>query len=476
MMQTTSPRDPFSRVRLLENIFFACHSVNSVGELEQRLSKVVSEALPIRGLQISFRESSVEIQDLQEFPLQMDGQPIGTLRLLLEAGRKLRKDDRQLIEKLCGLISLTIDRLAKVEEAELLKQEWQTTFDSIEEPIALIGPDHKIIRANLTYAQMANEKPTKVVDRKCYEVLFGRNSPCPRCKLGESFELAQVGIKTGQIKTLEVRTQSLQRSPLKGFVVHYGDITARRLYENRLLESAKLVELGTIGSSIAHELNNPIAGMLTFVQLLKMDLTGTESYFEDVVEMEKGILRCRDIVRNLLSFSRQESLDEVCEVDLISAVEQAKSVIEIQSQWKGMPFVISGRSEKPTVTGNRNLLVQAIVHLLQDSLEAINRRKKQEPSLIPRLEIRLQVLDQGPVIELIDNGFPQAGPDWQADLRPGQNLMTQTAIPGLSRTLAFQIIQQHGGTLDILEDADIRPDDSSLRRAKISFARPVFPK
>jgi nitrogen-specific signal transduction histidine kinase len=136
--------------------------------------------------------------------------------------------------------------------------------------------------------------------------------------------------------------------------------------------------------------------------------------------------------------------------------------------------LVSGKPDKPTVEGNQNLLVQAIVHLLQDSIEAINRRRKKTPNIIPRVEIRMQILDQGPVIELIDNGLSSKTFEWQSDLRPGQNLSTQTAIPGLSRTLAFQIIQQHGGTLEFLENADIRPDDSVSRRAKISFVRPVF--
>lgn len=474
MNPKTESRDPNSRVKLLESIFYACHTVSSIPELEKRLTIAMSEVLPISGLRISFRDSNITTHGFHDIPLEHEGMPIGTLRLLLQEKRKLRKEDRTLLEKVASLISVTIDRLAKTEEAELLKKQWQTTFDSMQEPVALLSPDYKIIRANQSYADLAQIAPNQLAEKKCHEALFGRSSPCRKCKLGESFELSQVGIKGGEIKTLEVRTQSLQRSPLRAFVVHYEDITSRRLYESRLIESAKLAELGTIGSSIAHELNNPIAGMLTFVQLLKMDLTGSESFYQDVIEIEKGILRCRDIVRNLLTFSRQESLEDTSPIDLYKVIEQAKSVIELQAQWKGIPFVVSGKPEKPLVIGNHNLLVQAFVHLLQDSVEAIGRRKLDEPQVVPRVEIRMQMLDLGPVIELIDNGLPPKGLGWQADVRPGQSLSTQTAIPGLSRTLAFQIIQQHGGTLEFLENADIRPDDSISRRAKISFVRPVF--
>lgn len=474
MRPEAKPRDPDSRIRLLEDIFIACHRTNSVAELETALSQVVTQHLPIQALKISFRRSDLENQNFLEFPLRSDGDDMGVVQIALDPSRKLRKQDQNLLEKLAGLIGTTIDRLAKTEEAETLKQEWESTFDAMKEPVVLISPDHRIIRANKTYSELAHEEPSKVVDRKCYEVLFNRDQPCSRCKLGERFELSQVGMRSGEIRSLEVRTQSLQRTPIRGFVVHYADVTAKKLYESRMMESAKLAELGTIGSSIAHELNNPIAGMLTFVQLLKMDLKGDESYYQDVLEIEAGVLRCRDIVRNLLSFSRQESQELESDVDLIAAVEQAKAMIELQSQWKGIPFLISGSSSRPLVKGNRNLLVQALVHLLQDSLEALQRRKKREQNFSPKIELRLENLDAGPVIELIDNGLPSTGLEFGPDLRPGQSLINQTVIPGLSRTLAFQIIQQHNGKLEFLENVDIRPGDIQTRRAKISFSRPVF--
>src|SRR5690606_23702095 len=93
--------------------------------------------------------------------------------------------------------------------------------------------------------------------------------------------LAETGLKFRRDKVVKRQSRtfeiSIQASPIEVqdqevILVLMRDITSRLVLERKIVESSKQAELGLIGSSIAHELNNPLGGILSFVQLIRMDL------------------------------------------------------------------------------------------------------------------------------------------------------------------------------------------------------------
>src|SRR6185312_3827248 len=148
-----------------------------------------------------------------------------------------------------------------------------------------------------------------------------------------------------------------------GQLVLLRDITDEIRYERRILEASKLAELGTIGSSIAHELNNPLGGMLSFLQLILMDLKKNEPYYSEIKEMEQAVLRCRDIVQNLLSFARKQDIGEFSVVDLRTVIDRSVKLIELQSKSKGIAIALAFK-EAAQIRGNINALSQALCNVL----------------------------------------------------------------------------------------------------------------
>ena len=122
---------------------------------------------------------------------------------------------------------------------------------------------------------------------KCYKALFNRNKPCENCKLGNEFFWADQKHENIITITYKVSSQTIEFDLYNKnlFVNIYNDVSEQQRIERIILESAKMAELGTIGSSIAHELNNPLGGMLSFIQLIRMDLKGDEHYHEDIIQM-----------------------------------------------------------------------------------------------------------------------------------------------------------------------------------------------
>ncbi|MEK7358664.1 MAG: PAS domain-containing sensor histidine kinase, partial [Bdellovibrionota bacterium] len=338
-------------------------------------------------------------------------------------------------------------------------------------PVSLIATDFTVIRLNRAFAERSGSEPEKIIGRKCHEVLFGRPAPCEGCAIAEklatnprdlNFRLKPSRTAGGHKVIYDVYSQKIrQQLPFKRedsdlFVNMYHDVSEQLRYERQILDSAKMAELGTIGSSIAHELNNPLGGMLSFLQLIKMDLKGDEAWFEDISEMELGARRCRDIVQSLLGFTRKSS-DAVEIVDLREVLEAALKITELQTRAMGITLVQNLPEEAVEVRGQFNTLAQTLRGFFQNAQESIGERVKRGDRTPGEIHVKLTAGASATdgagdynVIEIEDNGFGQ----------------DETGTIGLS--MARELIDQHGGRLET------RSTKGRGTTAIISLPRPVF--
>ncbi|RYZ70023.1 MAG: PAS domain-containing sensor histidine kinase [Proteobacteria bacterium] len=383
-------------------------------------------------------------------------------------------------------VSLAIDRLTKLEQSENLKHEWEATFDAILEPVSLITADFTVMRLNRTFAQRSGAEPEKIIGRKCYEALFGRSSPCEGCALakrngvvteGQDFRLKPARTAGGQNVIYDVFSQRIvQQLPFKNenselFVNMYLDASEQLRYERQILDSAKMAELGTIGSSIAHELNNPLGGMLSFLQLIKMDLKGNEPWFDDIDEMERGARRCRDIVQNLLGFTRKSTTDTIEILDLRDVIEQAVKITELQTRASGISLSQTVPEDPVRIRGHFNALAQTLRGFLQSAQDAIRERQKSGDKTVGEIRVKLSTSEDSNEIEISDNGTGVEG-DFTSDAgseeSSGEPVAEDSAHPGLGLSVASEIIRDHGGSLKI------RSTKGLGATAIISLPRPVF--
>lgn len=300
------------RTESLHRAIVAIQKSKSIKEIERLVAEALFPSLQILSIHVSFMSNRLTPslgadKGFCNVPLIRDGITIG--HVLFARSLPFTESEQEFLDQLSSAIALAIDRLAKFEQAEILKQQWESTFDAITEPVAIIDKQYNVIRANATFSEFSANSDVR--NKKCYTLLFGRTTPCEACKMGSRFELSQVQTQDKATRTLLVSSQNFEDTDSIGYINIYNDVTEKRMLEKKILHSAKLAELGTVGGSIAHELNNPIAGMLTFTQLIRMDLKGDEWFFDDILEIEKGILRCRDIIQNLLSSIRRMATEPV---------------------------------------------------------------------------------------------------------------------------------------------------------------------
>ncbi len=274
------------------------------------------------------------------------------------------------------------DSLAKnsIEFVEGLKRRWMATVDAIVDPLILIDKDYRILQSNRAMAKLSNRDVKTLVGSRCFEVFAERQSPCPHCPLQESLQKKQnLTFELPKIRgerTYEVTTQPIYdaHGELEGSLHIYRDRTDAKRMELQLLQHEKLASIGLLAGGIAHELNNPLAGILLFSQMLLRSLPKDGEHYPDVVEIEAAANRCKQIVESLLDFARMQPVQEDKSrnetVDLREVLQSAlrfcrvggaADAVDVQFEWE----------TDARVEANRNKLIQVFLNLIQNALQAM---------------------------------------------------------------------------------------------------------
>ncbi|MGA8891320.1 MAG: response regulator, partial [Anaeromyxobacteraceae bacterium] len=176
---------------------------------------------------------------------------------------------------------------ARTEALRLAAQEWRTCFDAIRDPLAIIRGGCEVIRANAAFARRAGVQMGGLPGLRCTDHAFG-DLPCPRPHLAESSE-----------KVIPFRNRSwlLRAFPFGGdaLVVVYKDVTQEREVTRRLVQAEKMSALGQLAGGVAHEINNPLGGILAFAQIMAQDERGAEDQ-ESLRLISDAAMRAKRIV------------------------------------------------------------------------------------------------------------------------------------------------------------------------------------
>ncbi|RME94623.1 MAG: PAS domain S-box protein [Verrucomicrobia bacterium] len=237
------------------------------------------------------------------------------------------------------------------------------------------------------------------------------------------------------------------------------DITEqRRLEQERLQMEAQLRQqqrldsIGTLASGVAHEVNNPISGIMNYAEIIRDEAPRTSRIrtFADEILHESG--RVAKIVRNLLTFARQEKQDEHVPVPLNEVVEGTLSLIRTLIRHDRVRLEVDLPPDLPVVSGRSQQLQQVLMNLLLNGRDALNEKYPgHHPDKLLRLTaarferqgqpwVRLTVEDHGP-------GIP---PEVQERMfEPFFTTKSRHKGTGLGLAITLGIVQEHLGQLRV---------------------------
>jgi two-component system, NtrC family, sensor kinase len=325
------------------------------------------------------------------------------------------------------------------------KREWELSFDSLDLPLAVVrGADHVVRRANVAYARVAGQ-PVQSVSQApaCHQFLFGRESPCPNCPLEKALGSGEEGRAEIEHKG---RTYVLNVYPMAEAgqaVCAYRDVTEEREMTRRLVESEKMAAVGQLAGGVAHEINNPLGGILAFSQLMKRDAGRSAPDQEALQLIEESALRCKRIVESLLQFSRRSRAEDRRTFDLSACVDDACFLFRGQlKQAPSATLALSIQRELPQVFGDPAQLGQVVLNLLQNGLHALSGNPG-------TLSVSTGRRDMAVYFSVADTGTGIPAEVLPRIFEPSFTTKPPGQGTGLGLAIAYRIVEDHGGTFEV---------------------------
>ena len=345
--------------------------------------------------------------------------------------------------------------IAFVEE---LKRQWVETIDAIPDPFIMVSDDFKITRANEAMAEIARTDVKKLVGRTCYDVFAGRTSPCENChmrasKPGEAMPGYEIHNSKND-RWYEVATRRLQSiSGQHGVVQIYRDRTEAKKLQNQLAQNEKLASIGQLAGGFAHEINNPLGGILVFSQMLLREIEPESRHYQDIVEIEAAAKRCKVIVENLLDYARQRPLKpKITECDIHTIIENAAKFAALgYNQRRRCEVTLNLKANNHKFKSDSNRLTQVFLNLCNNAFQAMPTGG----------DLTIETSDETSgkkaflVIKVSDTGTGISKENLAKIFEPFFTTKEPGKGTGLGLSIVHGILQDIGGTIDVFSKINV---------------------
>lgn len=332
--------------------------------------------------------------------------------------------------------------IAKEREIEKINILLENILIHMGEGLIYIDPKGKIIKQNPAGKEILN-KVGKIEEDVLIQL--GDFSLKDLFNLSDLPEEEKKNILQIDDKYYKINSRKIHIEKSDGLILTISNITQELKTQEELLQSAKLVSIGELAASIAHEVNNPITGIIGYSELLSLHKSILPEKVNDIIDkVIKESYRVKNIVENLLKFSRRQQITDMAYVDLGASLKEIVPLIEASFLENNILFNYEIPSDLPLIFCNSGLIQQAVLNLLQNAFDAIiSNNKGDKVELIVKIDdkfLYIVVSDNGPGIptEIIDKIF-----------EPFFTTKSKGKGTGLGLSLIHRIVQMHKGEIKL---------------------------
>jgi signal transduction histidine kinase len=255
-----------------------------------------------------------------------------------------------------------------------------------------------------------------------------------------------------------------------GYLSVVRDMTEKKQMEMQLIQADKMASLGELAAGVAHEINNPLSGILSNAEFLQEEIPDeSEEQQEEIREIVENSQRIKTIVQDLLNFSRQRDSKTYTTLDISSVITSSLNLTEHQIQLDRIKIVKEIGDALPPVRGSFNQIEQVFINLLGNARYALNQKypsPHEDKTLLIRTD---QVEENGRKyvrVEFHDKGIGIPEENLEKIFNPFYTSKEQGQGTGLGLSISFNIIQEHKGT--------IRFESKEGEYTKVTVDLPVY--
>lgn len=263
-------------------------------------------------------------------------------------------------------------------------------------------------------------KPIDSIVQMSKEITKGNLSA--RCNIHPAGEMGQL------CKTINKMADAIEQQEKK----------MKRDTQLQILQSEKLASVGRLAAGIAHEINNPLTGILTFTHLLREKKNNSEEDLHDLNVIMQETTRVREIVRNLLDFARQSPSNKEM-VNINEIIRLLLKLVKSQKEFRKIRIDEQFDEKLPELFADKNQLQQVFLNLLLNAGEAISGEGT--------ITIGTLIDEEYILVTIADNGCGIKTGDIGKIFDPFYTTKPVGKGTGLGLSVSYGIVQQHGGTI-----------------------------
>jgi len=391
-----------------------------------------------KDLQQKFREFSVF--GLFHFvPLKVEDKLIGCLGMGTKTdGAFLNAEDWELMRTISSPVALALENAYLYDQAtiramelERLKDYSQNIIESLTVGVAVCDEDGKIIGWNRVLEDIFSMKKESVMNEKLRDVIgetnFSAIFPSDTHKDYRLLSEITLNMPSNAKKIFDI-----VKTPLL-------DITEKISLQQQLLTSEKLASIGLLSAGVAHEINTPLTGISSYVQILQKKLSES-SHAKILEKIDTQTERVARIVKNLLNFARNPSESAYFQTDIKESLQSIISLIDYKLKNMNIDLKINLAPLKP-IWAQEERLQQVFINIILNAIDAMPNGGT--------LNIELSQHDNMAVIKIADTG---TGIDAQHLPHIFDPFFTTKGLgkgTGLGLSISYAIIQEHNGRITV---------------------------
>jgi two-component system NtrC family sensor kinase len=401
---------------------------------------VISEHVAARAAELGVTVSNPEPVSWLGAPIAAVGRTIGAVAI--EAERPGALDDAALafVRAVLAQAAIALENARLVELLSSGKREWEQTVDAINQAICFIDPQGAVRRANRVFAELI-KLPVTALPGRPWITLLPASWADSVARLIAAPGASPVEVRSGERVLL---VTAIGTGEPGAAVLLFEDQTEKRRLQDQLLQSEKMSAIGQLIAGVAHDLNNPLASVVGFSDLLGEAADVPPRLAEPLAVIRQEAERASSIVKNLLSFARRQEGERQLQ-SIRPIVESTIQLLKNQLMAQKIELTFTAEPGLPEVEVHANQIKQVFVNIINNAAQAIREVERNDG----RIDVVAKCWLDGVAVSISDNGPGMPESVAQHVFEPFYSTKAEGEGTGLGLSICHGIVKEHGGSMTV---------------------------
>ena len=389
---------------------------------------------------------------------------VGTFAIYYGQPRLPEPGHLEVIEEISHLAAICILKTRTLTQMRRSEERFRSLIENGSDLITVVNNAGLIRYESPSAQRLMGYEPDEMIGRPALEFIHPDDAALVQAALQRALTMPNAPApveyrlrhRDGTWRTFESVGRSAPGEAAEGFViVNSRDVTEPRALEAQLRQAQKMEAMGTLAGGIAHDFNNILTAILGNVELARWDLQKPTEVELGLSEITKAATRAKDLVRQILTFSRQQ-VQQRSVIPLGPVIEECASMLRATMP-HSVEFKLALQTEVPLVRADATQIHQVMLNLCTNAWHALPASrgcievKLEAVELAASVRRRLAALPDGPCVALsvCDNGIGMTAATLERIYEPFFTTKEPGKGTGLGLSVVHGIVLAHEGVIEV---------------------------